>query len=155
MPNHVWHDDDLRGAQFKRVDLSDAEFRDVNLTRARIVDAVLVDVELSGLITGMTVNDVEVAPLIQAELDRRHPERLLLRATTGPGLLEGVAAVEDLWRPTLELARSLRSEQFVSRDGAVTRILGGAARRARHRPRCFTIVRGGPRGTPQTDAETS
>lgn len=50
MPNHVWHDDDLRGAQFKRVDLSDAEFRDVNLTRARIVDAVLVDVELSGLI---------------------------------------------------------------------------------------------------------
>jgi hypothetical protein len=110
MQNKAWHDDDLHGARFTRVDLSDAEFRDVNLTKARVVDAVLVDVELSGLITGMTVNDVEVAPLIQAELDRRHPERVLLRATTGPDLLEGMAAIDELWRPTLDLARSLPSE---------------------------------------------
>jgi len=115
MPNHAWHDDDLHGALFQRVDLSDAEFRDVNLSRARVVDAVMVDVELSGLITGMTVNGVEVAPLIQAELDRRHPERLLLRATTGPGLLEGVAAVEDLWQPTMEQAHSLRPDQLYER----------------------------------------
>jgi hypothetical protein len=110
MQDHTWHDDDLHGARFTRVDLSDAEFRDVNLTKARVLDAVLIDAELSGLITGMTVNDVEVAPLIQAELDRRHPERVLLRATTGPGLLEGMDALEEVWRPTLDLARSLPSE---------------------------------------------
>jgi hypothetical protein len=110
MQKQTWHDDDLHGARFTRVDLSGAEFRDVNLTKARVVDALLVDAELSGLITGMTVNDVEVAPLIQAELDRRHPERVLLRATTGPGLLEGMAAIDELWRPTLDLARSLPSD---------------------------------------------
>jgi hypothetical protein len=113
--NHVWHDEDLHGARFERVDLSDAEFRDVDLTKARLVDALLVDVELSGLITGMIVNGVEVAPLIQEELDRRHPERLLLRATNGPGLLEGLVAAEDFWRPTLELAGSLRPEQLHER----------------------------------------
>jgi hypothetical protein len=115
MANQIWHDDDLRGARFTRVDLSDAEFRDVDLTKVRILDAVLVDAELSGLINGLTVNDVEVAPLIQAELDRRYPERLLLRAATGSGLLKGLSAIEDLWRPTLELARSLRPDQLDER----------------------------------------
>ena len=38
-----------------------------------------VDVELSGLVQRLVVNDVEVGFLIEAELDRRHPERHLSR----------------------------------------------------------------------------
>lgn len=109
--------DDMRGARFTRVDLAGAEFRDVDLTGARIIDAVLVDVELSGLISGMKVNDVEVAPLVEAELDRRHPERILLRAETAPGLLEGLDAVEALWQPTLELAHTLPPDRLGERVG--------------------------------------
>ena len=99
--------DELRGASFTRVDLSGATFRDVDLSGARIVDAVLVDFDVSGLIAGMKVNGVEIAPLVEAELDRRHPERLLLRATDAAGLREGWAVVESLWRPTVERAGSL------------------------------------------------
>jgi hypothetical protein len=107
--------DDMRGARFTRVDLSGAEFRDVDLTGARIIDAVLVNLELSGLIAGMTVNDVEIAPLVEAELDRRHPERLLLRTGTAAGLLEGMDAIDELWRSTLQLARTLPPERLHER----------------------------------------
>jgi len=97
----------LRGARFTRVDLSGVRMRDVDLTGARIVDALLVGAQLSGLIDGLTVNDVEVAPLVAAELDRRHPERRLLRAEDPIGVQQGWAAVEALWRPTLAVAADL------------------------------------------------
>jgi hypothetical protein len=100
-------DEELRGARFTRVDMSGATFRDVDLRGAKIVDALLENVELSGLITGLRVNGVEVAPLVEAELDRRYPERLALRATTPDGLRDGWAAVEAMWQPTIDHARSL------------------------------------------------
>jgi hypothetical protein len=97
----VANTDEFRGARFHRVDLSGATLRDVDLTGARLLDAVLVDADVSGLITGMRVNGVEVAPLVEAELDRRHPERVKLRATDPAGLRDGWATVEDMWRPTI------------------------------------------------------
>ena len=74
--------------------------RDVDLTRARIIDAMLVDAEVSGLISGLRVNGVEVAPLIEAELDRRHPERGV-RGDRSTGVRDGWAVVEEMWRPTM------------------------------------------------------
>ena len=107
MAKEVVDTQELRGATFRRVDLSDVTMRDVDLRGARIIDAVLVDVDMSGLITGLRVNGVEVGPLIEAELDRLHPERLRLRGTDPEGLRSGWAVVEELWRPTIEHARSL------------------------------------------------
>ena len=109
---------EFRGARFTRVDLSGATFRDVDLTGARIVDALLVDFDVSGLIAGMKVNDVEIAPLVEAELDRRHPERLALRATDPAGLREGWAVVESFWRSTIDSARALPPARLYERvDG--------------------------------------
>jgi hypothetical protein len=99
--------DELRGARFERADLTGATFRDVDLTGIKVTDALLIDADISGLITGLKINEVEVAPLISDELDRRHPERVLLRSTDPEGLQRAWDAVEALWRPTLELARSL------------------------------------------------
>jgi hypothetical protein len=99
--------DELRGARFQRADLTGALFRDVDLTSIKVTDALLIDADISGLITGLKINDVEVAPLISDELDRRHPERVLLRSTDPEGLQRAWDAVEAWWRPTLELARSL------------------------------------------------
>jgi DinB superfamily/Pentapeptide repeats (8 copies) len=103
----VENTDEYRGARFTRVDLSGSTLRDVDLTGAKIVDAMLVNTDVSGLITGMRVNGVEVAPLVEAELDRRHPERVKLRATTPAGLRDGWATVEAMWEPTIEQARQL------------------------------------------------
>jgi len=99
--------DALRGARFTRVDLSGCTFRGVDLSGARIVDALLVDFDVSGLIAGMTVNGVEIAPLVEAELDRRHPERRDLRPTDPDGFRRGWAVVESLWEPVIARAEQL------------------------------------------------
>src|SRR5215471_11490462 len=69
---------------FADEDLSDAVFRETDLSRARMYGVLLTGANLDGDITGLVVNGVEVAPLIEAELDRRHPERIALRAATNP-----------------------------------------------------------------------
>jgi hypothetical protein len=115
--------DELRGARFVRADLSGATFRDVDLTDAKVTDAVLVNVSLSGLIIGLTVNDVDVGPLITAELDRRHPERVLLRSTDPEDLRRGWDAIVALWEQTIVLAdplpESLR-QQGVGEEWSLT-----------------------------------
>ena len=107
MPFDVRDSDEFRGAQFTHADLSDVRMHDVNLSGARITDAMLVDTELSGIISTLKVNGVYVGPLVEAELDRLHPERVAMRATTPDGLREGWAAVEAMWQPTIELAHRL------------------------------------------------
>jgi hypothetical protein len=64
--------------------------------------------DLTPWLEGLTINGIEIAPLLEAELDRRHPERLHLR---GLETIEQVRAayphVEAMWAPTIEWARSL------------------------------------------------
>lgn len=107
MPKDLADSDEFRGAQLTRVDFSGATLRDVDLTDAKIVDAVLVNADVSGLIIGLRVNGVDVAPLVEAELDRRHPERVVMRSTTASGMRQGWAAVEVMWAPTIELGLGL------------------------------------------------
>ena len=99
--------DEFRGARFSHADLSGAKMHDVDLSGARITDAMLIDTELSGMIAGLKVNGVYIAPLVEAELDRLHPERVPMRATTPEGLREGWAAVEAMWQSTIEMAQRL------------------------------------------------
>lgn len=89
--------DDLRGARFRDVDLRGAQFR----------GAWLEDVEVDGIVDGLVVNGVAIAPLVAAELDRRHPERRLLDAPDRAGLAEGWAVLERTWADTLDRARRL------------------------------------------------
>jgi hypothetical protein len=59
--------------RFDDEDLTDAEFRECDLSRARLVGVVMQDVEIDGLVTNLVVNGVEVMSYVEAELDRRHP----------------------------------------------------------------------------------
>ena len=107
----------FRGARFRSVNLSDAtiehatfkdaRFRDVDLRGLRIHGAYLVDVEISGEVIGLRVNGVDVGPLVEAELDRRYPERTKLPATDAAGFREAWAMIEDLWAATVAHAREL------------------------------------------------
>ncbi len=99
--------DEFRGARFADLDMSGAEFREVDLTGARMYGVLLTGADIDGDIRGLRVNGVEVAPLIGAELDRRYPVRIRLRPTTAAGVRDAVAAVEELWRPTMIRARAL------------------------------------------------
>ena len=75
--------------------------RDADFSGVRMRGVLLVGAEIDGVISGLTVNGVEVAPLVEAELDRRHPERLALRPTTADGAREALAVVLSLWAQTL------------------------------------------------------
>jgi hypothetical protein len=107
----------LRGAEFHGADLTDARFRLVDLTGARF-DKVrlngvvmrgveLVDMDIDGDVVNLVINGVDVAPLIEDELDRRHPDRAKMRPTDPDGFREAWGIVERLWDDTVARARRL------------------------------------------------
>jgi hypothetical protein len=100
--------EDRRVERFTGVDLRGARFRDCDLRDIKVTDAMLIDADISGLIQGLRVNGVEVAPLVEAELDRRHPERVQLRAAETPDALRDAwTIIEDLWSATTARAQHL------------------------------------------------
>jgi hypothetical protein len=106
-----FHDtDELRGARFVGVDLSGAKFRNVDLSGAKAVDAMLVNASFSGMIDGLTINDIEVAPLVLAEMERRYPERATLFPRDPEGLRRAWATIETMWHATTERACGLPDE---------------------------------------------
>ena len=98
---------DLRGSRYVDCQLDGAEFREVTMVGARIIGSVLVDVEIDSLVQNVTVNGVDVVPLVEAELDRRHPERVALRPTDVAGALAAMDVVDDFWAPTITRVRGL------------------------------------------------
>jgi hypothetical protein len=113
---------DLRGSRFERVRLSGARFRAVDLDGARF-DGVsmqrvvlrgvdLVGAEIHGDVEGLTVNGVDVGPLVEAALDRRYPDRPKMRPTDPAGFREAWDVVERLWGETVARARRLEPAQL-------------------------------------------
>ncbi|WP_262283898.1 pentapeptide repeat-containing protein [Micromonospora sp. MA102] len=101
---------DLSGAQLRAVDLSGARFRGVDLSGASMRGVELVGVDIHGEIENLTINGVDVGPLIQAELDRRHPDRARMRPTDPAGFRAAWDILERLWSGTVERAGRLRPE---------------------------------------------
>jgi len=112
-----FEDLELGGAVFSRVVLARARFDAVDLTGATFRAVDLVDVEVSGDITGLRINGVEVAPLVDAELDRRHPGRAKMRPVDAAGFREAWDLLESLWGATVERARGLPEDWLHERVG--------------------------------------
>jgi uncharacterized protein YjbI with pentapeptide repeats len=112
--------ENLTGSRFEDVYLTDARFQDVDLTNARfhLVDltgvmirgAALVNVDISGEIRNLRVNGVDVVPLVEAELNRRYPDRVKMRPADADGFREAWDIVERLWQQTVERARGMAPE---------------------------------------------
>jgi hypothetical protein len=94
--------DELSGVEFVERDFDGAWFRRCDLRGVHIRGSDLSNAELDGDIDGMTIHGVEVAPLVEAELDRRHPERAALRAKDADSLRSGWAGLEAMWAPTMD-----------------------------------------------------
>ena len=125
-----FHEQDLSGARFERVDLSRATFREVRLNDALIHDAdltgldiraaylkgtrmrgvELVDLQIYGELENVTVNGVDIVPLVEAELNRRMPERAKMRPEDPDGYREAWRILEQMWEETVERARALPEE---------------------------------------------
>ncbi len=91
-----------RMTNFKDEDFTDAEFRECDLTRARLIGVVMQDVVIDGLVSNLVVNGVEVARYVEAELDRRHPVRLLIRSSDAVDLRQAHRQLQADWETTLE-----------------------------------------------------
>jgi DinB superfamily/Pentapeptide repeats (8 copies) len=88
--------------RFDEQDFTEAEFRECDLTRARFIGVVLQDAVIDGLVSNLTVNGVEVAAYVKAELDRRHPVRLLIRSADPTDLLAAHHQLRSEWTATVE-----------------------------------------------------
>jgi DinB superfamily len=87
--------------RFVDQDLTEAEFRECVLDRARLIGVVMQDAEIDGLITNLVVNGVEVTAYVEAELDRRHPVRLLIRSGDPAELRAGWRQLRADWASTV------------------------------------------------------
>jgi hypothetical protein len=101
---------DLSGARFEQVDFTGTWFRNVYFVGATLRGAWLEDVDIDGAIRNVRINGVDVGPLVEAELDRRDPERTKLRPTDADGFREAWAVVEQAWARTVARARRLPAE---------------------------------------------
>jgi hypothetical protein len=98
----------FRGAAFTVADLSGARFVDCDMSQVKIVDSWLVDVDVSGYVDHFVINGVDVTAYVEAELDRRHPERVQLREMTSAGDFRAMwDTVERLWSGTVARAGRL------------------------------------------------
>jgi hypothetical protein len=94
-------------ATFNDQDLTGAEFRECDLTRARLIGVVMQDAVIDGLVSNLVVNGIEVTSYVEAELDRRHPARLLIRSADPADLQQGFLQLRTEWAATLERLRPM------------------------------------------------
>jgi DinB family protein/pentapeptide repeat protein len=107
-------DVNLRGARFVRCDLSGAVLRGAEVTGADI-DAPWL---LSGDDTVLLVNGVNVAPFVDAELNRRFPGRELRRAQDPETLRTAWSTLERAWTDVLDQVAARPPETVdISVDG--------------------------------------
>ena len=100
--------EEYRGARFEAADLRGARFTDCDLTGVTIRDGWLVDVSISGYLSNVTINGVDVTDFVSAELDRRHPERVQFReGQTADDVRAMWDTVERLWAQATERAGRL------------------------------------------------
>jgi DinB superfamily/Pentapeptide repeats (8 copies) len=108
----------LNEATMRRVDLSGVEVRGALLRGVRMRGIELCDVEISGELNNVVVNGVDIAPLVEEELNRRAPDRAKMRPDDVDGFKEAWAILGRLWESTTAAARSLPAEALHTRvDG--------------------------------------
>jgi hypothetical protein len=108
----------FRGARFDVADLRGAWFTDCDLSGVTIRDGWLVDVSISGHLSNVVVNGVDVAGFVGAELDRRHPERVQLREVRdADGFRAMWETIERLWAEAGERAGRLPAAALAEQVG--------------------------------------
>jgi hypothetical protein len=109
----------FRGAIFRQADLTGASFRDCDLSRVKIASSQVDDLRITGFdgrAGRVVVDDVAVTDFVNAELDRRYPERVQLRSVaTADDYRDMWSLLIRLWSETIvrvkQLPESVRHER--------------------------------------------
>jgi DinB superfamily len=109
---HRWsageHAGDHIDTDFTVADLTGTRFLDCDMSHVKVIDSWLVDVDVSGYVDHFVVNGVDVTAYVNAELDRRHPERVQLRNIRSADDFRSMwGTVERLWSDTVTRAEQL------------------------------------------------
>ena len=108
----------LRDATFTWIDLSGARVDHAGLRDVRMRGVELEDVEIDGELANVVINGVDVAPLIEAELDRRDPDYAQMKPTDADGSARRGTSSNGRWAETVDRARGLDPELLHERvDG--------------------------------------
>jgi DinB superfamily/Pentapeptide repeats (8 copies) len=100
--------EEFQGARVEVADLRGARFTGCDMTGVTIRDCWLVNVSISGHLSNVTVNGVDVTDFVSAELDRRHPERVQFReGQTADDVRAIWDTTERLWAEAIERAGRL------------------------------------------------
>ena len=102
----------LNDATMQKVDFSGVEIRGALMTGLRMFGVELLDVEISGDLRNVIVNGVDIAPLVEQELNRREPDRAKMRPETVQGFKEAWAIIKRKWDETIARARTLPPEKL-------------------------------------------
>jgi hypothetical protein len=105
-------DHDFTGQELRNVVVRGADIRAGGITDCRLRGVDIWNVEISADLENVVINGVDVAPLIEAELDRRDPERARMRPETPEGFREAWAILEARWAATVERAGSFPHERL-------------------------------------------
>ncbi len=100
----------LREARIEWIDLAESEVRHVGIRRVRMRSVELQDVEIDGELQNVVINGVDVAPLVEAEMERRDPDYARMKPTTAAEFREAWEVLERRWAETVDRARALDPE---------------------------------------------
>jgi|SRR4051812_27087041 uncharacterized damage-inducible protein DinB len=112
VPARTFQGSDLSGARFNQVTFNGARFRGCDLHSVDMRGVEISNTTISGEIRNLVINGVDVAPLVEAELDRKYPDLVKFRPTTPDGFREAWDVNEQLWSATVERARLLPEERL-------------------------------------------
>ena len=109
---------DLSQSRFEEVDFSRSRFQNVYFSDTVIRGAWLQRVEIDGYVDDVKINGVDIGPLLEAELDRRDPDRALVRPTDADGFRQAWEVVGRRWDAAVQRARALPKSRLHERiDG--------------------------------------
>ncbi|HVV21823.1 MAG TPA: DinB family protein [Pseudonocardiaceae bacterium] len=96
----------FRDVTVRHLVVRDTDVRGTLIEGTRLRGAELADVRIDGELRNVVVNGVDIGPLVEAELDRRMPDRAAMRPDDADGFRTAWDILERLWGRTVARART-------------------------------------------------
>jgi len=103
---------DLTGQELRRHYLHGADMRGGAIYDVKLRGVDLWDIDIRGDLKNVRVNGVDIVPLVEAELNRRDPDRAKMRPVDANGFREAWRILETRWAATVERASAMPEERL-------------------------------------------